>query len=143
MMLDMAMVVAQRGTCDRLQVGAVIARESRVVSMGYNGNVSGQPHCAHFAEISPLEAGCESAVHAEANALVFAARKGVAVEGTELFVTHQPCLGCAKLIVNAGITRVYFVDEYRKVEGLKLLLDSSIEVYRPGADYSFFQVTRC
>jgi dCMP deaminase len=130
--------VASRGTCDRLQVGAAIARDSRVISTGYNGNVSGAIHCVHRDSDSP----CDSAVHAEANAIVFAARHGVAVEGAELWTTHMPCLGCAKLIVNAGIARVWFITDYRLRDGLQLFLDSEIEVFKIKEDLTTFQVTR-
>ena len=116
MSMEMAWVVAQRGTCSRLQVGAVIVSNGRVISMGYNGAPAGMPHCIHL-EDSP----CENAVHAEANAIAFAARNGVATEEASIFVTHQPCLACAKLIINAGIKFVGFEYPYRMEDGLELL----------------------
>lgn len=145
MMMGIARSVSLRGTCDRLWVGAAISRDSRVISTGYNGNVAGAIHCHHRSE--GVDGGwgtgpCETAVHAEANAIVFAARHGVAVEGAELWTTHQPCLSCAKLIVNAGIFRVWFEHDYRLREGLELLIESGIEVFRVREDYSSFQVTR-
>ncbi len=103
-MMETAKLIAARGTCDRLQVGAIITRNARIVSSGYNGNVSGAPHCNHSEW--PL-APCSTAVHAEANAIVFAARHGVGVEGAEMWCTHQPCLACANLIINAGSLRVF------------------------------------
>jgi dCMP deaminase len=130
--------VAARGTCDRLQVGCAITRDSRVMSTGYNGNVSGAIHCVHQESEKP----CDSAVHAEANAIVFAARHGMAIEGAQLWTTHMPCLGCAKLIVNAGILRVWFITDYRIRDGLQLLIDSQIEVFKIKEDFSTFQVTR-
>lgn len=140
MMMGIARMVSLRGTCDRLHVGAAIARDSRVISTGYNGNVSGATHCRHFEHLG--EEGCETAVHAESNAIVFAARHGVAVEGAELWTTHQPCIHCAKLIINSGIFRVWFEHDYRLREGLELLIVSGIEVFRVREDYSTFQVTR-
>jgi dCMP deaminase len=140
-MMDMAYVIAGRSTCDRLQVGALIARDFRVISTGYNGNVAGMPHCNHIGNGAP-DNPCVTAVHAEANALVFAARHGVAVHLAELWTTHQPCLGCAKLIINAGISRVYFQKDYRLREGLELLVESGLEVFRVNEDYSTYQVTR-
>ena len=118
MLMGMAWSVADRSTCDRLNVGAVIARDGRVISSGYNGNLVGMDHCRH----DPATGPCTSAVHAEANAILFAARYGTAVEGAQLFTTHEPCLDCAKLIVNAGITTVIYAMEYRKHDGLELLL---------------------
>lgn len=138
MMMSIARMVSLRGTCSRLHVGAAIARDSRVISTGYNGNVSGAIHCRHTAD----DLGCESAVHAESNAIVFAARHGVAVEGAELWTTHQPCIHCAKLIINSGIYRVWFEHDYRLRDGLELLLQAEIEVFRVREDYSTFQVTR-
>ena len=138
MMMGIARAVSLRGTCDRLWVGAAVSRDSRVISTGYNGNVAGAVHCRH----KPDDKGCDTAVHAEANAIVFAARHGVAVEGAELWTTHQPCLGCAKLIINSGIYRVWFEKDYRLREGLELLIESGIEVFRVREDYSTFQMTR-
>jgi dCMP deaminase len=85
---------------------------------------------------------CDTAVHAEANALVFAARHGVAVLDAELWTTHLPCLSCAKLIINAGITQVWFEHDYRKRDGLELLVKTGLFVFRVREDYSTFQVTR-
>jgi dCMP deaminase len=145
MMMGIARMVSLRGTCDRLQVGAAIARDSRVISTGYNGNVSGAIHCRHSDDEFygyGSEDGCQTAVHAEANALVFAARHGVAVLDAELWTTHLPCLSCAKLIINAGITQVWFEHDYRKREGLELLIETGLFVFRVREDYSTFQVTR-
>jgi dCMP deaminase len=105
-----------RGTCQRLHVGAVISRGGRIISTGYNGRPSGMTHCDH-----KDDEPCRLAVHAEANAIAFAARYGVAVEGAEIHTTHQPCLECAKLIVNAGLARVVFWMPYRDDSGLNLL----------------------
>lgn len=131
MVLKMAEAVALRSTCDRLHVGAVIARDGRPISSGYNGNVSGLPHCNHgnFHEV-----GCVTAMHAEANAIAFAARYGVATEGAYIYTTHQPCFDCARLIVNAGITTVFFIHPYRKKEGMELLAEAGIEVYSLNED---------
>lgn len=140
-LMSMAEVVSRRSTCDRLHVGAVIVRNGRVISTGYNGNVSGAAHCRHSENPTSV---CTTAVHAEANAIVFAARHGVATQTAELFTTHQPCEACAKLIVNAGIMQVYFMHPYRLREGLDLLLSVGwLEVYRVNPeDYSLYQVTR-
>lgn len=135
MLMSMAHVVAQRSTCSRRAVGAVLARHHRVISTGYNGAPSGLPHCIHEAEelryCTPLQGagpGCTVAVHAEANALIFAARYGVSTEGCELYVTDQPCLGCAKLIINAGAAHIYYDRPYRLSEGLDLLTRAGMKV---------------
>lgn len=139
-MMGIAHQVASRSTCDRLQVGAIITRDSRVISTGYNGNVSGAVHCNH--KYNKPESPCDTAVHAEANAIVFAARHGVAVHEAEIWTTHQPCLGCAKLIINSGIWRIYYQHEYRLREGLDLLVESGLWVFQVREDNSVFQVTR-
>lgn len=128
MMMEIAEVVAKRGTCDRLQVGAVIARDGRSIASGYNGNVTGVEHCAHDFDEN-VSVGCETAMHAEANAIAFAARHGVATEGAYIYTTHQPCYTCSRLIINAGITAVFYRFRYRKTEGIELLHDAGVEVY--------------
>ena len=122
--MDIAFAVSARGTCSRAQVGAVIARDFRVISTGYNGVPSGMGHCDHTQD----EQGCKHSVHAEANALVFAARHGLSVEGCTLYTTYSPCYECAKLIVNAGITRVAYSLLYRDYSGVELLRDAGITV---------------
>jgi dCMP deaminase len=141
--MGIAETMAKRGTCDRLQVGAIIMRDNRVISTGYNGNVSGAEHCDHrWDHLDLQEQGCRTAVHAEANAIVFAARHGVAVEGSDLWSTHQPCLGCANLIINAGIKRVFFRNSYRLVEGLLALQRNQVEVFQVAEDHSVVSMTR-
>lgn len=143
MLMQMAEAVAQRGTCDRLQVGSVISYRGRVLSMGYNGNVSNMSHCNHSDyEVDGSEDGCQTAVHAEANAILWAARMGVATEYASIYTTHQPCLECAKMIINAGIPEVYFLNPYRKSEGLSFLLQRQVLVFRMKEDRSIYQVTR-
>lgn len=140
-MMQMAEAVAQRSTCSRLNVGAVISRQGRPISTGYNGNVSGMAHCEHdpFESVmsyagevvrKTTETGCQTAMHAEANAIAFAARHGVATEDAHLYVTHQPCLPCARLIVNAGIEIVYYDHPYRISDGLLLLQLAGVDVFR-------------
>lgn len=126
MMMDIARTVARRGTCSRLQVGAVVSRDGRVLTMGYNGAPAGLEHCNHM--MNETE-GCTRAVHAEANAAVWAARNGVRVEGADLYVTHMPCLACASLIVNAGIRRVFYEKPYRITLGVDLLREAGVLVY--------------
>lgn len=129
-MMKVAHDFAEQGTCDRLQVGAVIHRSARVISTGYNGVPSGLPHCNHAAEepVVGEERGCQLAVHAEANAIAWAARHGLRIEGADLTVTHMPCVDCAKLIINAGLVSVTFQTPYRKLEGIQLLTRAKIRV---------------
>lgn len=115
--MRIARVVASRSTCLHRHVGAVIVKGKQIVSTGYNGAPAGQPHC--------LEIGCARdgipsgqrselcrGAHAEQNAINFAARFGISIEGATLYTTHFPCSWCAKSIVNAGVARVVFADDY-------------------------------
>lgn len=123
-LLSLAETVSQRATCSRLSVGAVVARGGRVISTGYNGAPSGEPHCEHDADAS-----CTVSVHAEVNALVFAARHGVSTEGAQFYVTHAPCYPCAGLLINAGIDAVYFRHHYKDKTGLDRLVDAEVLVW--------------
>lgn len=129
-MMRVAHDFAELGTCDRLQVGAVIHRRGRVISTGYNGVPAGLSHCNHAAEqpVVGEERGCQLAVHAEANAIAFAARNGLEIDKCDLTVTHMPCVDCAKLIINAGLVSVVFEHPYRKTEGVELLTRARIRV---------------
>jgi dCMP deaminase len=117
-MLDTAAVWARRSTCTRLAVGAVLAREGRVLSTGYNGAPAGLAHCVH-----EDEEPCTVAVHAEANALLFAARHGARTLDTTMYCTHAPCLACSGLLLNAGVARVVYRQPFRSQDGLARLAE--------------------
>jgi len=122
-LMEIAQITAKRGTCNRLQVGAVISRDGRIISQGYNGPPSGLPHCNHRPD-DPTP--CDRAVHAEMNAIAFAARHGVATDNAQLTVTHMPCINCAKAIINAGIIEVVFLEPYRDHSGVELLAAATV-----------------
>lgn len=104
--------VATRSTCDRKNIGAVIVRDKTILSTGYNGSIRGAPHCDEVGH--DMENGhCVRTNHAEANAIVQAAKNGVAIDDSEIYVTASPCLTCFKLIANAGIRIVYYKEFYR------------------------------
>lgn len=124
-LLDTARVLAKRSTCSRALVGAVIALDGRILSTGYNGAPSGVQHCVHVANDVT---GCEIAVHAEANAIAFAAKHGTALAGATLYTTLSPCLKCAQLVINAGIVRVVIGKVYRDHSGSALLERLGIHV---------------
>jgi dCMP deaminase len=110
--MTVANVVASRGTCDRKKVGAVIVRDKNILSTGYNGSIRGMPHCDDAGHMMEND-HCVATIHAEANALIQAARHGVRVEGASIFVTASPCWSCFKLIANAGIKEIYYGEFYR------------------------------
>lgn len=126
-LLEVAEVIAHRSTCSRLSVGAVVAREGRILTTGYNGAPAGMDHCRHTAD-EP----CPITVHAEANAIAFAARYGMSTDGAEMFITHAPCYTCAKLIINAGIVMVYYGEAFRDMSGVNLLHQAKVGVYWHG-----------
>lgn len=128
-MLNLAQVVATRSTCSRLHVGAILARGGRVLSTGYNGAPSGDPHCVHVPdEDLDTVISCTVSVHAEANAIYQAQEYRVPTEGADLFLTHSPCLGCSSILLKAGIRRVVFAQRYRSDEGAVQLAVAGVQV---------------
>ena len=104
--------VATRSTCDRKYVGAVVVRDKMILSTGYNGSIKGLPHCDEVGH--EMENGhCVRTVHAEANAIVQAARTGGTIDGADIYVTASPCYYCFKLIANSGIKRIFYGELYR------------------------------
>ena len=111
--MNVARVVATRATCDRKHVGAVIVRERSILATGYNGSIHGLAHCDEDGHL--MEDGhCVRTIHAEANAIIQAARNGVRIEGAWIYVTASPCFSCFKMIANAGIKRIVFGEFYRE-----------------------------
>jgi dCMP deaminase len=125
--MGIAHQAATRATCPRKHVGAVIVRDKTVLSTGYNGSVRGLPHCEDVG--CQMEDGhCVATVHAEANAILQAAKNGVMIEGAELYTTASPCWGCFKLIVNSGIRRIYFGEFYRDEKSRQIAQTLGIEL---------------
>ncbi len=124
--LDMAAIWAQNSYCKRRQVGALIVKDRMIISDGYNGTPSG------FENICEDETGATKpyVLHAEANAITKVAKSGNSSEGATLYITASPCLECAKLIIQSGIKRVVYRDEYRLTDGVDLLKRAGIEVER-------------
>lgn len=110
--MAIARVVATRSTCGRKHVGAVIVRDKMLLATGYNGSIRGLPHCDDVGHLMQ-DGHCIRTVHAEANAIVQAARNGVRLESADIYVTASPCFSCFKLIANAGLRRIVFGEFYR------------------------------
>lgn len=103
---------SERSTCERLKVGAVIVRNGKhQVSTGYNGSIPGDEHCIDVG-CRVVNNHCTRTIHAEANAILQAARYGSSLEGTAIYVTHYPCLKCTQMIISAGINEVYYALDY-------------------------------
>lgn len=117
-MIKTTFLMASRSTCNRLQVGCVFARDNRIICTGYNGAPSGMPHCGEECNESTP---CLKTAHAEANGIAWAARHGIQLLDTTLYVTHSPCVACAMLIINAGVENVIYYEEYRLTDGIDLL----------------------
>jgi dCMP deaminase len=136
-LMMVALTYEQRSTCDRNHVGAVISIDGRIIVTGYNGAPAGMPHCTHedmtlyLPGHEPLprrDTGCKVAVHAEANAIAFAAKHGLRVDGATLHTTLSPCYACSQFIINAGLVRVVFNRPYRDPSGIDLLREAGITV---------------
>jgi len=126
--MSMARQASTRATCDRKHVGAVIVRERTILSTGYNGSIRGMPHCDEAGH--EMEGGhCVSTIHAEANAIIQAARNGVNISGGEIYTTASPCWNCFKLIANSGIRKIHFGEFYRDERSLKVAAQAGIELH--------------
>jgi len=125
--MNIAKEVATRSTCDRKYVGAVIVREKTILSTGYNGSIKGLPHCDEAGH-EMVDDHCIRTTHAEANAIVQAAKNGVEINQSEIYVTASPCYNCFKLIANAGIKTIYYGEFYREDRILKHAKEAGIEL---------------
>ncbi|MGQ9492024.1 MAG: deoxycytidylate deaminase [Anaerolineae bacterium] len=127
--MGIAFQVAQRGTCDRARVGAIIVKDRRILTTGYNGAPTGLPHCDEVGHLM-INGHCMRTLHAEQNAIIQAALHGVSVAGGTMYVTHQPCLTCAKMIINAGLKRVVYAGHYPDENALAFLHAAGVALER-------------
>jgi len=136
--MEMAELTAKRATCSRRQVGAVIVRDNRAVATGYNGAPRGLAHCEEKGGCLRQKLNVPSgqrhelcrALHAEQNAIISAAAMGNAIEGGTIYITHQPCVICAKMIVNAGIKRIVVREGYPDELSMEILDEAGLKVER-------------
>jgi dCMP deaminase len=133
--MQIAQMVASRSTCIRRQVGAVIVKDKQILSTGYNGSPSGLKHCGEVGclrQVLKISSGERTeicrAVHAEQNALLQAARHGVAIEGADMYTSVQPCVLCTKMIINTGIKRVIYASPYPDSMAMKIAEESGLEL---------------
>ena len=135
--MDIATLVAKRSTCLRRSVGAVIVKDRQVLSTGYNGAPSGIHHCAAtgcMREQLNVPSGerhelCRG-IHAEQNAIIQAAFHGVSIKGAWLFCTNQPCSICAKMIINAGLQKVYYLSGYADDMAMEMFGEANVSVIK-------------
>ncbi len=136
--MQMALLTSRRSTCMRRQVGAVIVKEKHIIATGYNGAPKGLAHCAELGGCLREELGIPSgerhelcrALHAEQNAIIQAAVLGQSIENAVIYVTHQPCSICAKMIINAGIKKIFINSGYPDELSCKLLKEAEIEIQK-------------
>jgi dCMP deaminase len=130
--------VAERSTCTRAKVGAVIVRDKNILATGYNGSPAGLPHCIDvgclvYTSRTPtgeVEENCFRTIHAEINAIAQAAKNGAGIRGADIYITHTPCIHCLKVLINTGIRRVYFEHEYKRHTLAELLAHTELELVR-------------
>jgi dCMP deaminase len=120
--IELAVKIAQRSHCIKRHVGAVLAKETRIVSVGYNGPPAGTHNCdEEYSETGcalDSKGSCSLAIHAEQNAILYAAKNKVNIKGSTLYVSLSPCLSCARIIYSMGITRVVYLNSYADYKGL-------------------------
>jgi dCMP deaminase len=122
--MSIAVIASCRSPCSRLNVGSVIVKDKRIISMGYNGFISGAPHNSLVVE------GHEQAtIHSEINAITDCAKRGVCLDGSVIYITHYPCINCFKCIASCGIKKIIYMEDYRNNEIVERLAnDSGIEI---------------
>jgi dCMP deaminase len=129
--MQIATLTAARSTCPRASVGCVLCIANRIVSTGYNGAIAGTAHCTDVG-CNMHDGHCLRTVHAEANAIADAARRGVAVAGATAYVTHLPCINCAKLLVSAGVQRIVWDKTYDDGANIQFLSDAGVDLHCMG-----------
>jgi len=157
-MIKTAYVWAEQSYCVRSKVGSILSKDGRIVSVGYNGTISGAENCCEDISDEPCEEcsgegyfetpgvmSCDcgkcsgtgkklvskdTVVHAEANALMFAAKNGIETDGCTIYVTLSPCIECSKLIIQSGIKRVVYSEDYRKTDGIDFLRKHGVNVMK-------------
>jgi len=110
--MEIAEKVSERATCDRLRVGCILIKDKRVISTGYNGSLSNQPHCDTVGHLM-MNDHCVRTIHAEVGCLYDAAKRGISVNGTTCYCNWHPCLECLKALIMSGIKKIYYKDIYR------------------------------
>jgi len=130
--MKIANLVAERSTCCRAKVGAVIVKDKNILSTGYNGSPSGLPHCTDvgclvYKSITPdgsVEENCFRTIHAELNAIAQAAKHGSSINNADIYITHTPCIHCLKVLINTGIKNIYYQREY-KIERIADMIEQA------------------
>jgi len=128
--------VAERSTCTRAKVGALIARDKNILASGYNGSPAGMPHCTDvgclvYTSTTPsgeIEENCFRTIHAEINAIAQAAKNGATIRDADIYITHTPCIHCFKVLINTGIRRIVYERVYKLHTLEEMLRHTSVEL---------------
>jgi dCMP deaminase len=138
--MQLAQNIALRSHCVRKKVGAVLAKDTRIVSIGYNGPPAGTYNCDEKWPVigcpEQLKGGCSLAIHAEQNAIIYAIKQSIALQGATLYITLSPCLPCARIVYSMGISKVIYENsyaEYKSIEydeGLNFLKQFGVETLK-------------
>jgi len=136
--------VAERSTCLRAQVGAVIVRDKNILATGYNGSPAGLPHCLDvgcliYRSTTPageVEENCFRCIHAEINAIAQAAKNGAGIRDADIYITHTPCIHCFKVLINTGIRRIFYEKPYKAhtLDDLLRYTDVTLQQIQPAPD---------
>lgn len=129
-LISLAHGVAARSTCDRARVGCMLVQGVHIIATGYNGAIAGAPHCDDVGHVMH-NGHCIRTVHAEANAVAQAAYYGARTQGATAYVTHMPCLTCAKLLISAGVAEVVCDLDYGNDDSISLFFDAGVIVRKP------------
>ncbi len=105
---NIVLCTATRSSCHRLQVGCILVKDNRIISQGYNGSLSGHPHESIIVDNHEI-----ATIHAEQNAIIDCAKRGVSCQGADAYITHFPCIHCLKMLVQSGIQKIYYIQDYK------------------------------
>lgn len=133
-----AVLLSLRSTCTRLEVGATIVRDKRIIAGGYNGSVSGDVHCIDE-DCYVVDGHCIRTIHAEMNALLQCAKLGISTDQAEIYVTHFPCLSCTKALLQAGIKKIHYLKDYHNNPyALELINHVGASVHQVNLESKYF-----
>lgn len=140
--MSVARLISRRATCTRGHIGAVIVRDHNILSTGYNGAPSGMPHCNDvnckiYRSTHPdgtVEENCVNTIHAEINAIAMAAKHGVSIKDADIYITASPCIHCLKVLINVGISTIYYEKPYKIGNIEELLHLSGIRLVQVSAE---------
>ena len=132
--INYSRLIAHESKCKKMKVGAVIVKDNRSISMGYNGSISGADNCCEDVMEDGSLKTRDGILHAEENAILYSAKIGLSLDGCSIYITHMPCIRCARMIVSVGIKKVVYLNEYRDRSGIELLRENGLTVYKYDED---------